>query len=322
MKTYLFDSIERFKRFSESLDVKAVICNKSWNIFNDSGEKEIYIFQEDGSLIISNNGKVTDGSWKYIPANKSIIINGNDQSYMLHPAFMDEVIFALQVDGTQQCAFLIDESNKQSFEPKTYSELLQYFKDKELAKKHIVEEQANHEQFLLNVGNPLEHVNKEQIVWQTFKEARIKVGEKFIDVETGNYYLEEYQEFPQIETALKKNHYYMWRRIRYFSSLLSIIGVVCFLILAAFIIIGELCKHAEVKLFYEWFNKPFSNMPIFISLLFILMFCLVPIGIICFFSNSYWEEKQRKAFKVMENELGIEIPEETYNEYIKRGFTN
>lgn len=131
MRTYLFDTIERYKRFSESLDVKAVICNKSWNIFNDSGEKEIYIFQEDGSLIISNNGKVTDGNWKYIPANKSIIINGNEQSYMLHPAFMDEVIFALQVDGTQQCAFLIDESNKQSFEPKTYSELLQYFNDKE-----------------------------------------------------------------------------------------------------------------------------------------------------------------------------------------------
>lgn len=131
MKTYLYDTKERYKRFRESLDVKTIICNKSWNIFNDSGEKEIYIFQEDGSLILSNNGKVINGTWKYIPANKSIIINGSDQSYMLHPTFMDEIIFVLQVDGTQQCAFLIDENNKQSFKPKTYAELLQYFEDKE-----------------------------------------------------------------------------------------------------------------------------------------------------------------------------------------------
>mgnify|MGYP007101928647 CR=1 FL=1 len=100
MKTYLFDTLNRYQRFSEKQDVKAIICNKSWSIFNDTGEKEIYIFQEDGSFIISNNGKVTNGSWKYIPANKSVIIEGNNQNYMLHPAFMDDVIFALQLDGT------------------------------------------------------------------------------------------------------------------------------------------------------------------------------------------------------------------------------
>ena len=111
MKTYLLDSINRYKRFSENLDVKTILCNKSWWVFNDSGEKEIYIFQEDGSLIISVNGQVTNANWKFISANKSLIINTEKQSVMVHSAFMDNVIFALQLDGTNQFAFLIDESN-------------------------------------------------------------------------------------------------------------------------------------------------------------------------------------------------------------------
>lgn len=44
MKTYLFDTFNRYKRFSEKLDAKTILCNKSWWVFNDSGEKEVYIF--------------------------------------------------------------------------------------------------------------------------------------------------------------------------------------------------------------------------------------------------------------------------------------
>lgn len=115
MKTYLFDTFNRYKRFSENLDVTTVLCNKSWWVFNDSGEKEIYIFQTDGSLIISYSGKVTYATWQYIPANKSLVITAKEQAYMLHPTFRDNVIFALQVDGTEQYSFMIDESQNKSF---------------------------------------------------------------------------------------------------------------------------------------------------------------------------------------------------------------
>lgn len=131
MKTYLFDSFNRYKRFSEELDAKTILCNKSWWVFNDSGEKELYIFNEDGSLIISVSGRVTNATWKYITANKSIIITGNNQSYMVHPAFYDYTIFALKVDGTNVYAFLIDENNLPSTNLKSLSDLVIYFAEKE-----------------------------------------------------------------------------------------------------------------------------------------------------------------------------------------------
>ena len=46
-------------------------------MFNDSGEKEVYIFQPDGTLIISVSGKVTNVTWQYISANKSLVISCN-----------------------------------------------------------------------------------------------------------------------------------------------------------------------------------------------------------------------------------------------------
>ena len=131
MKTYLFDTFNRYKRFSEELDAKTILCNKSWWVFNDSGEKEVYIFNTDGTLIIAVSGKVTNATWQYIPANKSLIISGNNQSYMVKPAFYDNQIFALQVDGTNDYAFLIDENNLPSTNLRSLDDLKEHFAEKE-----------------------------------------------------------------------------------------------------------------------------------------------------------------------------------------------
>lgn len=127
MKTYLLDILNKYSRFSEKLDVKTILCNKAWLIFNDEGKKELFIFQEDGSLIASVNGNVTYANWQYIPANKSVIISYDKERFMLHPAFIDNIIFALQQDGTERFAFMIEEKQSQCFNPKTLKELNAYF---------------------------------------------------------------------------------------------------------------------------------------------------------------------------------------------------
>ena len=136
MKTYLFESFNRYKRFSRELDAQTILCNKSWWLFNDSGEKKLYIFNTDGSLIISISGKVTNATWRFITANSSIIITGNNQSYMVHPAFYDDTIFALKVDGTEEYAFFIDENKLTSTNLRTLNDLIIYFQEKE--KQHIL----------------------------------------------------------------------------------------------------------------------------------------------------------------------------------------
>jgi hypothetical protein len=146
MKTYLFETLNRYKRFSESLDAKAVLSNKAWIVFNDEGEKQVYIFQEDGTVLITTNGIGSVKTWKYIPANKSILIKGEGNRFvMLRTAFVDENILAFQLDGTDRYAFMIDENNKALFAPKTLEELNVYLVDKLDKEKQILIEQQNKE---------------------------------------------------------------------------------------------------------------------------------------------------------------------------------
>ena len=130
MKTYLLDALNKFQRFSENLDVKTILCNKAWLIFNDSGDKEVYIFQEDGTLLVSVNGEVSNAAWQYVSANKSLIISSDGHSYMFRPSFMDDVIFALQQDGTNKFAFMIHEEQSKYFHPKSLAELNAYLEEK------------------------------------------------------------------------------------------------------------------------------------------------------------------------------------------------
>lgn len=144
MKAYLLDTFKRFKRYSDTLDVKTNLCNKTWLVFNDEGEREVFIFNEDGTMIISCNGLVTNSSWKYIPSNNSIVITTPKQAYMLHPAFLNGIVFALQLDGVEKYSFLITEQNAQHFEPQTLTQLLDYFST--LEEQFLLDEKRKEEE--------------------------------------------------------------------------------------------------------------------------------------------------------------------------------
>ena len=130
MKTYIVNSIKKIRFYKENLDVKLYICDKPWQVFNDSGEKELYIFLSDGTLVISRNGDVTNAKWKYINANKSIIITTSNGSVMVHPAYNDDLVFAFQKDGTDEYAILINEKSIDKFHPQNIMEIDRYFENK------------------------------------------------------------------------------------------------------------------------------------------------------------------------------------------------
>ena len=111
MKAFLFDFVNKLQRTSDALDAKTILCNKTWRVFSDSGDKEVYIFMEDGKLVISMNGIVDIGTWMYIPANQSLVITGK-QNYLVHPVICNDIL-ALVVDGTNQCAFLLDDTKRE-----------------------------------------------------------------------------------------------------------------------------------------------------------------------------------------------------------------
>ena len=234
MKTYLFDTFNRYKRFSEELDAKTILCNRSWWVFNDSGEKEVYIFNTDGTLIIAVSGKVTNATWQYIPANKSLIITGNNQSYMVHPAFYDQMIFALQVDGTNDYAFLIDENNLPSTNLRSLADLKEHFAEKERQAK-LAEEHKRQAELAAFMQKKLEEDRERQRLEKEAEEKRIKA--------------EKEAEYKRVECIIRNKYFYLNIDV----DLLRAIDGLCYLIvLISDIILFEVI----VMLFMDFMDHP------------------------------------------------------------------
>jgi hypothetical protein len=274
MKTYLFDTINRYKRFSEKLDVQTAICNKSWWVFNDSGEKELYIFNEDGTLDVSFGGRVTEGKWRYVSANKSIIVSANSESFMLDPAFIDNVIFALKLNGTDQYVFMIDENNTASFAPSTYKELMGYFDEK------------------LNRVIAIEEAKVRKI-----EEERIKSEEKKLEL----YYQQKW-----IREKLPREVYERYRRNYRRSFMLPIIVVII-----SFFVWEFWTENDVVASVLFLFMFPFSM--VFIAVLYYVDKCYKFLKNIRKNDESFnsewdvsWEKNWAENFELYENNVDLE----------------
>ncbi len=195
MKTFLLDIAERFRRFDEQLDVKTLLCNKSWQVFNDSGSKEVYIFQEDGSLIISVDGRVTKANWQYIAANRSLLIEVTEQSYMLRPFFQDNFLFTLQLDGTREFSFLMNEKQMENFPIQSLSDLTLYLQNKEQflleqeKRRWAIEQKAKEEELAFQRKQEEERRQKEE----KEKTKQLFVEEKLSKILEKDSIYKEYQ---------------------------------------------------------------------------------------------------------------------------------
>ena len=175
MKTFLLNIPQRLKLKSQELDAQAALCDKPWTVFNDEGVKQLFIFQPDGTLLITTNGIVSNSTWKYISANRSIIITSDNKSVMFHPAFLDDVVFALQQDGEGSSLFMIDENNSQSFSPKNLTELGAYFSNKE---QILIEAEQQEERRREAERIQLEEIRLQQIEKEKEEEEKRRIAEE------------------------------------------------------------------------------------------------------------------------------------------------
>jgi hypothetical protein len=128
MKTFKLNIPKESRNWSNALDAKMVLCCRSWVAFNNEEVKEVYIFQEDGTLIVSHNGKVAKTRWEYIAQNTSLIIENIDSdTYMLKPTYYDNKVLALQVDGTSEYVIMINENCIEELMLDSYEKVVQYF---------------------------------------------------------------------------------------------------------------------------------------------------------------------------------------------------
>lgn len=129
MKYYLLNILDRVKIYSLKLDEEAILYDKSWVIFNDTEDKEVFIFRPDNELLISYNGIVSKGEWEILSTNH-ILIDMVDKSYMFNISFVSNELLALNLDGNNEFLIMIEESIKNRTMIKTLSQIEHYLDNK------------------------------------------------------------------------------------------------------------------------------------------------------------------------------------------------
>lgn len=125
MKTYILSCLDRIQQYSKHLDAKAILYNKSWEVFNDSGDKEQLIFKPNNELLIARKGIVQKTKWELLSIN-SILIETDSITYLFNAAFVDNNFLALQLDGTDKCMIMIDSETKKNLLLDTISRIDAY----------------------------------------------------------------------------------------------------------------------------------------------------------------------------------------------------
>lgn len=138
---YIAKGFERYRQYSQTIEISQVLCGKVWHVFNNEGNSETLIFRSDGTIIKTINGIGITGEWHWIDVAKSISIRIDNFVILLSPTFKDNNIFALTLRGTSNVAFLIEENRLASFPVRDLNGLLSYFRRVEEQRQRHLEQQ-------------------------------------------------------------------------------------------------------------------------------------------------------------------------------------
>ncbi|MCF1713032.1 hypothetical protein L0U88_00130 [Flavihumibacter sp. RY-1] len=107
MLVWLKNLLPRLEAISKSLDQQELFIDQPWIFTDESGNRHQYIFMRPNELVLSVNGSVILGTWKYISAARSLLIDTTVEKLLLNHAFIDEGVLILKKDGTTDIPFIL-----------------------------------------------------------------------------------------------------------------------------------------------------------------------------------------------------------------------
>jgi hypothetical protein len=111
MISIIKDYLKKITDHSESLSRTEKYINKPWVHIDSDGNYHKYIFNPDGDLFMSFNGKVEIGTWKYLTEANLIFIDRLTDKILLKQSFFDESVMILKIDGTNEDLFILANEN-------------------------------------------------------------------------------------------------------------------------------------------------------------------------------------------------------------------
>ena len=216
MKTYLLSIPQRFKQQSAVLDVKTLLCNNAWDTINNEGQKQVLIFHNDGSMIVSTNGNVSMCEWKIEPLAGTIVISSKEHAEMFKAGMVQEIL-VLAKDGSNEVLSLIDSKNTKIIPNRTVNELTAYFNHRD----RLIEEKLNQEKHNIERRKAHEDEKRKQ---EEHERLRLESAKQFEIEKLANFCQENKSEICQEYRKRMMIKIFGWV-LEFLSCVILIIGM-------------------------------------------------------------------------------------------------
>jgi hypothetical protein len=103
MREYIEHIVPQVQQWSEDLRETQFWHNKRWHEIHDSDAWDrafIHMFMPDGEHLVSDNGKVSQTAWRFLPNSNSLILSHNRDTIMYDLVFLNGDMMILRRNGT------------------------------------------------------------------------------------------------------------------------------------------------------------------------------------------------------------------------------
>jgi|GEM_PF-2405556 len=108
----VFDIIlQRINNLRNSVEVVSKFANTLWVVVADDEESMKLVFKQDGKLMISRRGTVSEGHYEPLLVANSIVITINGESRLYNHVYTDEGLMFLQLDDGDSKPFVMINNN-------------------------------------------------------------------------------------------------------------------------------------------------------------------------------------------------------------------
>jgi hypothetical protein len=109
-KPYLLNIIPRLRDFSEKLDKSVLLIGQKWVALSEDGDDRIvFIFNNNGELIVAINGEMIKGKWDFV-LTTTLALEYAGISLLYDLAFKDAEFLALKLEGSSEVVLFFNES--------------------------------------------------------------------------------------------------------------------------------------------------------------------------------------------------------------------
>lgn len=119
MKAYLENILPKIALFSEKLDKLAYLVDEPWVLDSPTAFTK-FIFKQDNTLLISENGNVSIGKWELLNKANSILIQSNNTLKLYNHGFLDNAVLILKIDGGSDYFVLLNQNKVPNLDLEKY----------------------------------------------------------------------------------------------------------------------------------------------------------------------------------------------------------